>query len=510
MQDSVSPPLSVVSGALGFGFAVVPEPPRAIRRTWLDTFDWRLFRAGLTLEHLGDGQGGELCLATIAGRQVARTPAVGLAWPGRPAGGVLGVLGEQLAPVLGVRALLPMAETRGSLRRLRLLNRDEKTVVRAVVEETSVLWPAPGRLSSRVSLTPVRGYDRQAQLARRVLVRSAGIVASPTSQFEEALASVGRWPGDYTGKVEVTLAGSATASSAVANVLLRVLDVLAANVDGVVRDLDSEFLHDLRIAVRRTRSGLALAGDALPDGLVARFGGEFKWLGQLTTPVRDLDVCLEGLAASVSDIGAGQAGAFGPFRGYLERCRGAARPELLAGLQSPRFAALLTDWRAALDDVPAQSLEGERSVAELAAARITRGYKRIVKPGTAITPTSAAEDLHELRKRCKELRYLLEYFASLHPPAPHRAMIKELKSLQDCLGRFQDSQFQRQAIASLADQMAGELTVPAATRRAMERLSARLDAQQAEARSEFASRFDRFASPKTVALVGALTERRSR
>jgi CHAD domain-containing protein len=197
--------------------------------------------------------------------------------------------------------------------------------------------------------------------------------------------------------------------------------------------------------------------------------------------------------------------AFGPFRRYLDGRRHAARPELVAGLASERFAALVSDWRAALTEVPAHRVPGERTVGQLAAARITRGHSRILKPGKAVTASSPAEDLHELRKRCKELRYLLEYFASLHPPAAHRAMIKELKSLQDCLGRFQDSQFQRQAITSLAEQMAGELTVPAATVAAMERLSAGLDRQQGAARAEFASRFKRFASAKTLALLSALT-----
>ena len=41
---------------------------------------------------------------------------------------------------------------------------------------------------------------------------------------------------------------------AVARLLLRLLDTCESNVDGVLRDIDTEFLHDLRVAVRRTRS----------------------------------------------------------------------------------------------------------------------------------------------------------------------------------------------------------------------------------------------------------------
>jgi CHAD domain-containing protein len=100
----------------------------------------------------------------------------------------------------------------------------------------------------------------------------------------------------------------------------------------------------------------------------------------------------------------------------------------------------------------------------------------------------------------------MEYFASLHDPRLHRKMIKELKSLQDCLGEFQDSHTQREAITALAEQMAAEQAVPAATLLAMGRLGAGLESRQRNARAQFASRFNRFASPKTARIVKALPE----
>jgi CHAD domain-containing protein len=85
----------------------------------------------------------------------------------------------------------------------------------------------------------------------------------------------------------------------------------------------------------------------------------------------------------------------------------------------------------------AANCKGDRAVAGvLVLSEPLRVYR---KRGSAIMPQSASADLHDLRKRCKELRYLLEFFASLHDPATHRRIIKDLKSLQDCLGAFQDS-----------------------------------------------------------------------
>ncbi len=83
--------------------------------------------------------------------------------------------------------------------------------------------------------------------------------------------------------------------------------------------------------------------------------------------------------------------------------------------------------------------------------------------GGAITAASAPECMHELRKRGKELRYLLEIFGSLYDPAEHWQAVRELKALQDCLGEFQDTEVQQGEIRAFAAQMMDERTAPAAT-----------------------------------------------
>ena len=73
-----------VLAALAAEFEVVPErggePVGAGRRTLLDTFDWRLYRAGLTLEYVARSVGGELRLADRPDSHLAvRPPAAPLA-----------------------------------------------------------------------------------------------------------------------------------------------------------------------------------------------------------------------------------------------------------------------------------------------------------------------------------------------------------------------------------------------------------------------------------------------
>ena len=286
------------------------------------------------------------------------------------------------------------------------------------------------------------------------------------------------------------------ASVAVAILLLGLLDTLEQNVDGTLRDIDIEFLHDLRVAVRRTRSAIKLLGDVLPDGLAAPYAAEFKWLGDLTTPTRDLDVHLLGFDAMTGQLVAASPADLEPFRAFLVRRRAREFRRLAAGLRSARFRAITDHWRKALTEVrDARRPARDRVLTadELAVARTARTFRKVAARGAAITADSPPESLHDLRKRCKELRYVLEFFAPLHDPVAYRKVVGDLKQLQDCLGEFQDSQVQREEIHALADAMLAERAAPAATLLAMGEIAANLALSQAEAREVFAERFARFA-----------------
>ena len=153
------------------------------------------------------------------------------------------------------------------------------------------------------------------------------------------------------------------AGRALASILTVLLDTIEANVPGTVRDIDTEFLHDLRIAVRWTRSALKLCGPALPGGLARSFKPEFRWLGDLTTPTRDLDVYLLGLPGMAAGLVAATADDLAPFRDHLSRSRAAAQAGLCRGLRSARFTRLSTGWRAALAGVrqAAQTADSRRA-----------------------------------------------------------------------------------------------------------------------------------------------------
>jgi len=525
----------VVSGvltSLGTEFEVVPERSAARcgerRTTWLDTFDWRLHKAGLTLEYFPGQRGGsELRLSgTGAGGTGKDTAQPVTGWQAaRPH--LLGDLGDgpvgaRIGGLIAPRALIPVVSTSTVTRAYRLLNSDGKTVARLLLSRPALVTGLKAPLPPRVEVAEVRGYQGQARRAARLIAAVPGIRPAGKSLFADALSAVGRRPGDYSNKVDAHITADMPAAEAAATILLRLLDTVDANVPGVLSDTDTEFLHDLRVSVRRTRSAIKLFGDSLTGltaGEVAFFAAEFKWVGDLTTPTRDLDVHLLDFEETARGLAAAKPDDLEPFRAYLQQRRRKEFRVLARGLRSERFRALSSQWRARLAAIQRDSAEGTRasrarsgrfqkapggSAGLLAAERTRVAFARVAKRGAAITQDSPAESLHDLRKRCKELRYALEFFAPLHDQDAYAKVLGDLKRLQDCLGEFQDTEVQIGEIRILAAAMLTAGEVPAVTLLAMGEVTAGLAARQRAARADFERRFAAFADVEGQRRMSAL------
>jgi CHAD domain-containing protein len=538
--------VAAVLAALATEFDVQPERRGAAsggdrRSTWLDTFDWRLYKAGLTLEYVPGRGGGELQLSGRGAGAPSTTTAGSTGTPstGTPSTATQLVTGWQasrphlvvalaagpvsarIAGLVAPRALLPVVTASTLTQAYRLLNTDGKTVARVLVTRSSLAGREP--LPPRVAVAEVRGYLGQARRAARLVGDVPGVKAATEPLFVDALRALGRRPGDYSNKVDAAITPAMPAGGAAAAILLRLLDTIEANVPGVLADTDTEFLHDLRVSVRRTRSALKLFGDALGKLSAAEldfFAGEFKWVGDLTTPTRDLDVHLLDFEETARGLAAAKPDDLEPFRAYLEQRRRREFRALARGLRSARFTTLTSAWRAKLvaaaqAAAPAKSGRSRaarpaKTAALLAMDRTRVTFARVVKRGAAITPDSPAESLHDLRKRAKELRYALEFFAPLHDPAGYAKVIADLKRLQDCLGEFQDTEVQVGEIRTLAAAMLAAGEAPAVTLLAMGEITAGLAARQRAARADFERRFAAFADVEGQRRMAALLRGRYR
>jgi len=479
--------------ALASTFTLAMDRPVATRRVWLDSADWRLYRKGLALTATATADSDEATLELVGadGATVTAGPDT-LGWP-RLLAGLPDQLQPYLEPVLGVRALLPVVQATGTSVVGRLLDAEDKTVLRLVHDRPATIAGSNDRLPGRLWLIPVRGYAAVDARAARIVQR-AGLVREDRCGYPAALRAAGLDPDAIPPPV---IQPDLPAGVAVARVLLSFLDEMEAVWDGTVRDVDIEFLHDFRVAVRRSRSAVKLLGDVLPPALVAWAAPQLKWLGDLTTPSRDLDVQLQELPSLTTRLTSGRPEDLEPLVLHLTRLRTGERRTLVRGLRSGRFERWRARWRAWLEELAVW--DGRPRVgptaAELGVERLVGTDRRVLRRGSRITPGSPAEDLHDLRKRCKELRYLLEIFTPLLDPADARGAVKELKTLQDVLGTFQDREAQREAIYALATDMMARGDTSARTMLAMGEIAARLLEDQHSARAQYAARFERFAQP---------------
>jgi CHAD domain-containing protein len=276
------------------------------------------------------------------------------------------------------------------------------------------------------------------------------------------------------------------------------------NAPGLLDDVDTEFLHDFRVAVRRTRSTLKLGRPTLPPVMRAQWEPAFKSLGDLTTPVRDLDVYELELPTMAGWLLAADPADLEPFAAYLRRRRTVARRTLVRHLRPTEFERQMADWEAALRSLADPATDGPAITAgELADRSIRRAHRRVLKAGAAISAQSEARDLHTLRKRCKELRYALGVFKPVIDKAARKKSVADLKALQDVLGRFQDCEVQRLALRDFAEEMTGDGTAAAAML-AVGELIGHLDAEQDQARRDLDGSFARFARPASRRRLRAL------
>ena len=471
--------VEAVYKVLASAFEVCAGKPRVVRRTVLDTFDRRLERSGQRLQLVAEAGADRLELVQDGETLVAALAGAGTRWPAMADSLPDGALKDRVARACGIRALLIIDQRRRLVRRAELRNADGKIVARLDVDE-----PADGTAAPVIAVRPLRGYRKAAVQARQLV----STVLEPAADEPTAPDATGPSVVDPESPARLLLATE----------LADFLQEVRVNLPGTIGDIDTEFLHDIRVAVRRTRSLLKLGRPALPPHLRETWEPRFKWLGDLTTPVRDLDVYQLGLPEMTGWLLATSAADLGPFQAYLAGRRAVERRTLLRALRGARLRRLLDDWPIELSALAdsARSADGAAWPAgALAQANVSRAHRRVVRGGTAISDSSPPEALHLLRKRCKELRYALEMFAPVLEGAQVAKAIKDLKMLQDVLGRFQDSEVQRTTLRGFAHEMAAD-RAPAEALLAMGELMGHLHAEQRRARAEFATVFASYIRPR--------------
>ena len=484
--------LSCFSASFGVGL----KPLATREEHYLDSFDWRLYEAGLLL-CVTKSSRRKLSLMDRDSREVVLSaPLRGRGLPRFATEFGDAALSEKLEEVLTVRAADPVVSVTVNRQPFALLDQLEKTVVRGALEFFT-REGATRPFLALMTLSAVRGYDKALDKARELAQSDATITQTEQDFLALALEAGGRKPGDYTSKLKLSLDPQMSEAEAAATIFTTLADTIERNIEGTIANTDSEFLHDLRVAVRRTRSALSLLKPAIPGGALSHFRTEFSWAGRVTGPVRDLDVYLLAIDDYNAALPAHMQGALEPFRSHLTRRHRRESTKLAKALHSDRFKTLMSEWRDFISRpqhwASLGAADAHAPIKTLADLRIWKTYRTMEREGLALDEHSPAEAFHTLRKRGKKMRYALEFFRSLYPDDTIKPLIKDLKGVQQVLGDYQDFEVQARTVESFAADMAKDGKVPAETLLAMGTLVGDLIRRQDAARGRFAEAFESFA-----------------
>lgn len=477
-------------------FPVASGDAIPVRTTWADTFDGRLAAAGLTLRADRTRDRQILRLRDAERKTLARVPGAEL--PQFADDAESSALREHLLPLSGIRRLLPLASRDGHRRGVRILDRETKTVTRLVIETGSLFSAAregePVDWPTTVRVREVRGYVDDFDRVCEALEELPDLRLAQGSDLELAAELVGRPPG-FRRLEPFRFSFETRAEEAVRGLLAELCTVVRRNEDGVRRDLDTEFLHDLRVAVRRARSLLGQIRGVLPSEEADLLRSELRWLQKETGPLRDLDVHLLKLPETREGLAAEHRPALDPFERWVERHRSEEQERLVGVLDSDRYRALIELWsRSGSGSSSGAGPRADEPIGAVAAERTLRAWKRLRKKGRRIVASTEAAALHRLRIDAKKLRYLLELFGSLWPKDERKSLVKSLKRLQDNLGDFQDFEVQQDKLVEIARGMVEDGDAPVESLLVLGRLAARLEEGQHTERRRFHEIFSGFDS----------------
>ncbi len=493
----------------GWGLEVLFS--RRERQIFYDTFESQAYHNGLLIvrskAHLE-------IISLDSGKVIAETP-----FPGTPASFFAETLQEGTARDMllecsggGIRAFIRVSSVEIMRTSWKILDGNRKTVGTLTTEE--LLHPdRPDQpaFAKFHTITPLKGYHRELASMLQALPEPVDTyrLTGYRERFLLLVASTGHEIGTYSAKIRMQLDPDASIHENIRRLLRFTTAVMQANEPGLRRDVDTEFLHDYRVALRRARSIIRQFKGVFEPHRTAWALHELREIAQRTNTIRDDDVCLLSRERYLGML----PPEFRPGAEKLFDELAAERKQLhrrftsyLAGSEYRNF---MQEWLTFIADerLPEETTapDAALSTREVSARSIRKAWKRIIVHGRRIGAEATDRELHELRIDAKRLRYLLEFFFSLFPGKLASRLISHLKQLQDNLGEFVDLSVQ---IAFLLERLesAPTTTIDTGLAAAVGGLATGLWRERERARKRFTETFTRFDDEQIRSLLDELLD----
>lgn len=231
---------------------------------------------------------------------------------------------------------------------------------------------------------------------------------------------------------------------------------------GVELDIDTEFVHQARVATRRMRSALGLFKGAFPERTAEMFRRELGSMASALGDVRDLDVFLLNVPSFFDKIELSTPEQRRALEQWVSDRRAGALERLKASLGSNRaraFRARLRNYLGSpLPQHPRAALAA-KMLGDVAPGVIIDHFNAVVRQGRKVMEKPKLKNFHGLRIEMKKLRYACEFVAPAYGEtlAP---FIEKTVDIQDCLGELQDAVFTQRFIERILEDWRGKAVDP--------------------------------------------------
>lgn len=350
-----------------------------------------------------------------------------------------------------------------------------------------------GRSVNLVELQGIKGYAKSLNLLRTHIERLGGAPTDCGALYQQLFPT----QASYNAKPEILIASGETAFDAANKIIASCIPVLRANEPGIIADHDTEFLHDYRVQLRKIRSVLSLFKGVYDDAQTAELKRRFSALAEPTGRSRDLDVYLlktdEYRRLLPESLRNGLDALFDTFN----RQRASEHEGLSHHLRSTAYKREITRL-AKLFKRPKELKPGahaDLAAHEYACRQIWRHYRKVRKAASAIGPDTPDAEIHELRIRCKKLRYLMEFFSPVFPKPALNRLLRPLKRLQEHLGLFNDYSVQQASLRAFLQAPGKDHDSELEVAQSVGALIAVLHGRQLEERDKVLIRLARFKQP---------------
>lgn len=230
---------------------------------------------------------------------------------------------------------------------------------------------------------------------------------------------------------------SQTIASALQSLISACLGHVQSNVPGALLKLDEEYLHQVRVGLRRLRVVLAIAQRYRPDQELALLRAQAAKLGVELGRSREWDVFVTQTLAPICTRLPEHEG----LREVLhtsEKERNHQHAGMEKHLASQDFQRLLLRFGAWMQGMQAEQVtEAEASLERFAAQVLEKRSKQVLNCGGELVGENA-EQLHSLRIACKKLRYSIDMLGGLFSETKTNSYLAGLSELQDILGTLND------------------------------------------------------------------------